>query len=222
MSDKNPELSKDLRRILADRHSPEAAALFRTLLRYVEQRVKQLARGRCRGLLSPSDQEEVMGEVLYQLMEGALARFRGESMGELMAFVRTMTDRHAVRTAERRLRERETVADLRDTADPSWTTTGLPRPDDRVDWEASSPLAPEDREYLKSLLESGSKAELARQQGVSRAAVSQRVARIQARIAKLPRRQQVAHDAWMQQLARDVCVANAGSEVGDSLGSESG
>lgn len=197
-------LHLDIRRILADRHSPEAAALFRTLLGFSERRVRHLAATRCRGLLTDADQEEVIGEVLFQLMEGALGRFRGETEGELFAFVRTMCDRTATRRAQRRLRERQTLDDFRERDESPWQRDHLPAPDAHVDFEADSPLDEADRGYLRELLAAGSKAELARRQGVSRAAVTQRLHRIHARLGSLPPVQRHAHEAWMQRVAGEV------------------
>lgn len=197
-------LHLDLRRVLADRHGPEAAAVFRTLLGFVARRVEHLARARCGGLLTDADKEEIIGEVLFRLMDGALARFRGETMAELFAFVRTMADRTATRRAQRRLRERNTVADLATAPDGRWVQLPMPGPDNAVDFAQPSPLDHGDQTYLTELLRAGSKAELARRQGVSRAAVTQRVARIRDRIAQLPARQRAAHEAWMQRRAQDV------------------
>lgn len=197
-------MDQNLRRILADRHSPEAAALFQTLLDFVERRVAYQARTRCRGLLAEADQEEVIGDVLFQLMEGALMRFRGQTMAELHGFVRTMTDRTAIRRAQRRLRERETVADLRDAQDATWARRSHTGPDDQVDFGAPSPLDETDQQYLRELIAAGSKAELARNQGVSRAAVTQRIARIRARIAALTPPRRAAHEAWLQRTASEV------------------
>ncbi|MCB9664341.1 MAG: hypothetical protein H6732_09520, partial [Alphaproteobacteria bacterium] len=143
-------LHADLRRVLADRRSPEATSIYRTLLAFAERRIATLARGRCRGLLAEADREEVLGEVLFQLTEGALGRFRGETMAELLAFVRTMCDRTAVRRAQRRLRERQTVEDLAAEGTEVWRPSCLPRPDEGVEIEALSPLDEADRVYLEA------------------------------------------------------------------------
>lgn len=206
------EFRSDLRRILADRHSPEAGVLFRKLLEFTERRVQHLARTRCRGLLSQADQEELIGEVLFKLMEGALARFRGETIAELHAYVRTMTDRMATRRAQRRLLERETVADLRDQRDTRWAPETQAAPDDHVDFDAPSPLDEADRAYLTELVQAGSKAELARRANVSRAAVTQRVARIKARIDALAPSQRAVHEAWLQRVATEALDEAAASD----------
>lgn len=201
--------SQDLRRILADRNSPEATALFKTLLTYIGRRVQSIARARCRGLLSDSDIEEIAGEVLFQLMQGGLARFRGESMGELIAFVRTICDRTTWRTAERRMRERDAVTEFQASGDERWTPTAPRAAGDRVDFDIRSPLSDADQEYLVKLVQAGSKAELARRAGVSRAAVTQRIRRIQDRIASMAVRDRQAHDAWMHRTASDVLEQRA-------------
>jgi hypothetical protein len=201
------DFNTNLRRVLADRHSPEATALFRTLLGYIGRRVTAVANGRCRGLLSESDIEEIAGEVLFQLMQGGLARFRGESMPELIGFVRTMCDRTTWRAAQRRARERDAVAEFRNTDDDAWTPSAIRS--DVVEFEARSPLSEADQTYLAELISAGSKAELARRAGVSRAAVTQRIRRIQDRIAQLAPRDRGAHDAWMKQTAHDVLESRA-------------
>ncbi len=205
------DFQNSLRRILADRHSPEAAALFQSLLEFTHNRVRRLSRGRCRGLLTESEAEEVLGEVLYQLMRGGLARFRGESMPELLGFVRTTTDRTAWRIAERNLRERDAVATFATEQNENWTPSAARRAEDSVDFEANSPLPKHDRTYLTELLRAGSKAELARQAGVSRAAVTQRVRRIRDRIDSMSRRDRQSHEAWIHQAAQGVLFEQAGS-----------
>lgn len=193
-----------IRRALANRHSPEAAEIFKNLLGFVERRVGYLARTRCRGLIEDADLEEVIGEVLYQLMEGGLGRFRGETIGELNAYVRTIADRTTLRRAQRRLRERDTVADLAVEDDTNWQPTAEARPDDAVDWEPNSPLDVDDQAYLADLIYAGSKAELARRRGVSRAAVTQRVSRILTRVDALGDKDRSAHDAWMHRVANNA------------------
>lgn len=191
------DLRHQLRLVLADRHGPEASALYGTLLAFATRRVAGLARTRCRGLLEAVDEEEVVAEVLVTLMEGALARFRGDTVGELLAFVRTMVDRTAVRRAQHRLRERDHAPwALAEATEASHD----PEPVEAV----ASPLDAADQAYLVALLQAGSKADLARHAGVSRAAVSQRVARIEARLDALGRTQRDAHDAWLLRAAATV------------------
>ncbi len=190
------EFRRQLRLVLAHRHGPEASALYRTCFDHASRRVGQLARGRCRGLLEEADQDEVVAEVITQLMETALARFRGETAQELLAFVRTMTDRMAVRRAQRNLRARNTIDRVLAGGEAPWETSAFSAPDAGVA-DAQSPLDEADRTYVSALLQAGSKAELARTAGVSRAAVSQRIARIEARLAALSTAQQEAHVAWL-------------------------
>lgn len=207
---------RTLRRALADRDGPEATELFRTLLGFVERRVIHLGRTRCRGLLTEADHEEVLGEVLFQLMEGALARFRGDSMDALLAFVRTMTDRIAVRRAQRKLRERTTVQDLRDEKDARWVRSTAPAPDAKVEFTPESPLDVADADYLADLIRAGSKAALARSLGVSRAAVTQRVARIEQRIERLGSDARTAHRVWMHQVAEQALAVRPEEAAADA------
>lgn len=190
-------LHLDVRRVLSDRHGPEAAALFRALAAFVDRRVAHLARTRCRDLISDADREEILGEVLYALMEGALGRFRGTTTAELQAFVRTMADRTTIRRAQRHLRERDADAVL-PAPEPE------PSPDERIELDTISSLDATDRAYLGELLQAGTQADLARAKGVSRAAVSQRVARIRERIDRMSSGQRAAHDAWMARMAAET------------------
>jgi hypothetical protein len=193
-----------LRRVLANRHGPEAAALFQTLLRYIDKRVALQIRTRCHGLLSDTDHEELVGEVLYQLMRGGLARFRGDTMPELIGFVRTATDRITWRAADKRLRERDAVAAVQAADDTPWTRDTVRAEAHAVEITAASPLSDDDQDYLRELLFAGSKAELARRREVSRAAVTQRIQRIRDRLNALPAPARAAHEAWLHALAAET------------------
>jgi hypothetical protein len=201
------ELQQGLRRILADRHSPEAAAFYRTILGAIHRRLAFQASTRWRGVIGEPDQEEILGEVLFQLMQGSLARFRGETMPELMAFVRVMTDRITWKVVERRLRERDAMHSMMDGTVPAWGATDGQPTDGGVDFGAESPLPEADRAYLEALLTAGSKAELARAFDVSRAAVTQRVQRIQDRIQAMSSKDRAAHQSWMERTAAAVLDA---------------
>ena len=195
---------EQLQRILADRNGPEAQALLRELFEFVARRAAHLARGRCRGLLAEADVEEVVSEVMMALMQGALGRFRGDDVRSLHAFVRTMTDRTATRRAQRRLRDRRGVEALEQARATGFQARHHPSPDEQVEVDADTPLAGPDAAYLEALVHAGSKAELARREGVSRAAVSQRVQRIKDRLAQLSPPQRASHGAWMQRIAHEA------------------
>jgi hypothetical protein len=196
------ELTRQLQDLVADRHTPEARALFELLLRYVNQRVRTTARRTCAGALGESEVDEVVAEVLTQLVAGALARFRGESVGELLAFVRTISDRSLWRAARRVQRERAAI-EQDDGALQRWSAE-FRDPDDLVRAVPDLPLSAEDEAYLRGLLEAGSKVAYARAQGVSRAAVTQRVKRIQTRIARLDDGDRLAVDAWLHHAAHEA------------------
>jgi hypothetical protein len=191
-----------LQGLLADRHGPEARALYLTLAKYVEGRVRWFGRVRGSDLFGEADLEEIVGEVILQLMAGSLAQFRGESLPELLGFVRTITDRCTWRAARKRIDEKralegaETIAVLRERHSQP------PRADELVLLGPDIPLEPKDQEYLEALFAAGSKAEYARQVGVSRAAVTKRVDRIRARIEAMPTGQKQAAEAWLQHAAR--------------------
>jgi DNA-directed RNA polymerase specialized sigma24 family protein len=200
------DFRRQLRGLLCDRGSPEAQGLFEVLSRYAHRRVGVVSR-HCGQILSEGEQEEVVGEVLLQLMQGALASFRGETLPELLGFVRTITDRTTWRTVRRRDRERHLLQSDRELIE-EWTSE-VPRPDAHLEVVSDSPLPDVDQSYLRELLTAGSKAELARRSGVSRAAVTQRVQRICGRIAGLAPMARFAHEAWLNQAARRVLEAEA-------------
>ena len=196
------ELQSQVRLLTADRQSPEARALYATLARYVDRRVHGVVRHAASDLLSNSEVEEVVADVLFQLVTGSLLQFRGEVLGELMAFVRTVTDRRLWRSIKRKIREKRYLEQM-DSEDLRIREARL-QPDQLVLIVPDLPLPEEDESYLRALLEAGSKAELARQRSLSRAAVTQRVQRIRRRIEALQPGQQLAVDAWLQQAAREV------------------
>lgn len=195
------DLRRQLRALLCDRGSAEARGLFEVLSRYAHRRVAIVSR-HCGQALSESEQEEVVGEILLQLMQGSLATFRGETLPELLGFVRTISDRTTWRTVRRRDRERALLQTDGEIIE-DWTAS-MPRPDAHLEVRSHSPLPDVDQTYLRALLEAGSKAEYARRSGVSRAAVTQRVQRICSRIAELPAMDRMAHEVWLNQAARSV------------------
>lgn len=204
-----PDLRRQLRLLLADRRSPEARALFEVLTRYAHRRVALVSR-HCGGALGEAEQEEVVGEVLLQLMQGSLAAFRGESLPELLGFVRTIADRTTWRVVRRRDRERALIQ--ADTEGVEAWNASVPRPDAFLETVPDSPLPEADQTYLLELLRAGSKAEFARRAGVSRAAVTQRVQRIRGRIAELAPQARMAHEVWLDQAARRVLASEPALE----------
>lgn len=191
--------------LLANRRSSEARELFELLTRYTHRRVASVNR-HCGGALASSEQEEVVADALLQLLQGSLATFRGETVPELLGFVRTVADRTTWRTIRRRDRERALLQKEATTLVEEWNAR-LPAPDSKGERVIDSPLAQSDQAYLVQLLEAGSKAELARRAGVSRAAVTQRVQRIRNRVAELTRNEQMQHEVWLSQAARRVVLA---------------
>lgn len=202
------DVRKQLRFLLADRRSTEARELFTLLSRYAAKRVAAVSR-HCGGALAPSEREEVVSDVLLQLLQGSLASFRGSTVPELLGFVRTITDRTTWRVIRRRDRERNVLAANAIELTEDWTAR-LPAPDYGTEPIADSPLSPDDQAYLIRLLKAGSKAELARRAGVSRAAVTQRVQRIRSRVADLTDDAQMRHEVWLNQAARRVVTEEPG------------
>lgn len=199
MSDQ-PNIRAALDQLLANRHTGEARALYTTLARYAHRRVENISRRRYSDVLAAPDREDLVAEVLYQLMSGALARFEGKTTGELLAFVRTISDRHVNHAAHKRIRERNTLAgEVGDTV-RAWMSRE-PSPEETVRMAVECPLSEEDAQYLTALFVSGSRADLARSRGISRAAVTQRLTRIKNRIDALPGRQQSDAKVWIEDLA---------------------
>jgi DNA-directed RNA polymerase specialized sigma24 family protein len=189
-----------LEQLLSDRRSPEARQLYMTLARYIDKRVQRTARHRYPDVLGTIDIEEIVGDVVLQLMSGALARFRGHTIGELLAFVRMICDRTVGHTARRRIRERDTLAgEARDVV-AAWTSSS-PQPDQVIRLVPDTPLTDADADYLQTLLDVGSQAALARHHGVSRAAVTQRLHRIRDRIAAMSPDAQQSTRAWVEAVA---------------------
>jgi len=201
------DLQRKLRLLIADRHSPQAAQFFQLLMRYVHKRTVSVSR-HCGNALTASEQEEVVADVLLQLMQGALPAFRGHTVPELYAFVRTISDRTTWRVIRRKEREADTLQGEGAEVVEGWMSS-LPRPDAEAERVADSPLSDKDQGYLRQLLRAGSKAELARQCGVSRAAVTQRVQRIKLRVAELGYQERMAHEVWMSRAAREVLLEDA-------------
>ncbi|MCB9742772.1 MAG: hypothetical protein H6741_11960 [Alphaproteobacteria bacterium] len=197
------DLRNQLALLLADRHSAETRAFYLRLLSYIERRARTVWRSCYRDLLSAEEIEEVVADVLQKLMTKALARFRGETLGELFSFVRTVTDRCIWHRAQRVLRERAALEGEGAEEARSWQGR-IAEPMALLEVVPDVPLNEADQSFLVDLLRAASKAEYARQHGVSRAAVTQRVQRIQGRISALAPKQQKAVDAWLQMAARGV------------------
>ena len=198
--DAQPNIRPALLQLLANRHTPEARGLYMTLAKYAHRRVENTSRRRFSDVLAAPDREELVAEVLLQLMSGALARFQGHSVGELLAFVRTISDRLVNHSAFKRIRERNTLAGEMGDHVREWMHHE-PSPEDAIRLSPKCPFNEEDAHYLTALFASGSRADLARDRGVSRAAVTQRITRIKTRISALPAFEQRAAKAWVEGLA---------------------
>ena len=197
----NPNIRGPLDELLCNRHTPEARGLYTTLARYAHRRVESSARRRFSDVLTSADHEELTAEVLLQLMSGALSRFQGETVAELLAFVRTICDRLVGHAGFKKIRERDTLAgDFSDEV-RGWTGR-IDRPDEQLRLEPTCPLGQDDAAYLEALFASGSRADLARERGISRAAVTQRITRIKSRIDGLSTSDQEAAQDWLEDLAR--------------------
>jgi hypothetical protein len=186
--------------LLSNRHSPEARQLYIMLARYIDKRVGRTSRVRYSDVLTQADRDEIVGDVVLQLMSGALARLRGDTIGELLAFVRIICDRIVGHAARKRIRERDTLVGKAREEIASWTAAS-PQPDQVIHFVPDTPLSEQDADYLKTLLVVGSQAALARTHGVSRAAVTQRLHRIRDRIAAMDPKGQDATRAWVQAMA---------------------
>lgn len=186
--------------VLADRSGPEARALFLTLSQYAERRATQRVRARYADLLGGAEVEELVGEVMVELLTGALANFRGEGLHSLLAYVRCITDRVVWRAAHRRLRERELLGGPAAEEVEAWTARLAEEPLDAAP-TADCPMPPSDMDYLRAIFAAGGRARYASAAGVSRAAVTQRVQRIKARLERLSADEQELAQAWLHQEA---------------------
>ncbi|MGB0638982.1 MAG: hypothetical protein ACPGTU_06605 [Myxococcota bacterium] len=189
-----------LDQLLANRHTPEARGMYMTLARYTHRRVDLTSGRRYSDILSTVDREEIVGEVILQLMSGALARFQGNTIAELLAFVRTISDRMVGHAARKRIRERNTLAGEMGDEVRSWMGEEM-APDQAVRMDQVCPLSEEDADYLTALFMAGSRANLAHERGISRAAVTQRLNRIRNRIDALPSKHQINARNWVEDLA---------------------
>jgi len=196
-------LNQHIRSLTADRHSPEARALYMALLKYIQGRVKNVTRNRASGMFSVAEKEDIVADVLLQLMTGSLVQFRGETIPELYAYVRTITDRRIWRVMGRRIKERDLLRRSQIVAEV-FQNRSQEGPDKGVEMDPEVPLSEEDEGYLTALLRAGSKAEFARQNTLSRAAVTQRVKRIMKRIESLTVADQLAVEVWLNKTARQV------------------
>jgi hypothetical protein len=175
--------------LLADRSSAEARALYLTLAKYIDRRVSRVSRARYADLLPRARQEELVGEVLLELMRGSLVGFRGQSLPELLGYVRRICDRVCWRAARHVVR--------------GWNAAA-PDPEAAARMSPDSPFDDTDQAYLLALLEAGSRSEHARREGVSRAAVTQRLQRIRRRISQMSRLDRAAAEAWMRERADEA------------------
>lgn len=194
------DIREPLEQLLSDRGSAEAMALYTTLARYIHRRVMRLCSGRHAGLFGTFEHEELVGEVLLHCMNGALCRFQGRLIPELLAYVRTLTDRTVGHSARRRIRERDTLEGQAREVVADWQGTAA-APDQGVELDHGNPLNQEDASYLYALFSAGSQANLARRSGVSRAAVTQRVQRIRSRIRSMAPDQQLEVEGWARSRA---------------------
>jgi DNA-directed RNA polymerase specialized sigma24 family protein len=199
------DIREPLEQLLSDRGSAEARALYTTLARYIHRRIVRLCSGRHSGLFGTFEHEELVGEVLLHCMNGALCRFNGHTIPELLAFVRTLTDRTVGHSARRRIRERDTLqGDARQVV-AAWNGTTA-APDSNVQLAPDNPLSDQDSTYLQELFSAGSQARLARSSGVSRAAVTQRIQRIRARIEAMGPDKQLEVEVWARNHAYALAV----------------
>ena len=195
------DLQQQLRSLLTDRHTPETRAFFEKILTYADRRGHRVRRTCYGDLLTVDEVDEAVAEVLRRLITGALARFRGETMNELFAFVRTITDRVVWRAAQKKLRERDVLKGRGGEEALDWHKSSSAFVE-TVEVVSDVQLSETDREFLTALVEAESKVAYARTHNVSRAAVTQRVQRIRKRIAQLEPKQQRAVDAWLHMEAR--------------------
>ena len=198
-------IQENIRHLMINRHSPEAMELYMLLMKYTHKRVLYITKTCGSDRLTYPEIEDLVSDVMLQLINGSLAQFRGSTIPELIAFVRTVTDRRIWRTRTKRIKDRELLNRIRSTREDALATT-IDSPDDLVEFEPETPLNQEDEKYLEALIRAGSKAEYARQNDISRAAVTQRVKRIVKRIESFTQADQMAVESWMNRMARNALL----------------
>jgi DNA-directed RNA polymerase specialized sigma24 family protein len=187
--------AEELRLLLSNRNSTEARAFFQRILEYVDGRVLWVWKARCQDLVGSGEREEVVGQVMLELLSGALVRFRGETLKELLGYIRRITDRTLLHRARGGLRERRFGEAKAGELD--WQVKD-PDPSD-IELEIEEvPLPESDQQYLLELARAGSMAEHARRLEVSRAAVTLRVQRIRSRIESMNPRDQASVEGWFR------------------------
>ena len=202
---KMSSIQENIRHLMINRHSPEAMELYMLLMKYTHKRVLYITKTCGSDRLTYPEIEDLVSDVMLQLINGSLAQFRGSTIPELIAFVRTVTDRRIWRTRTKRIKDRELLNRIRSTREDALATT-IDSPDDLVEFEPETPLNQEDEKYLEALIRAGSKAEYARQNDISRAAVTQRVKRIVKRIESFTQADQMAVESWMNRMARNALL----------------
>jgi hypothetical protein len=197
------EIQKQIRHLTINRHTPEALELYTLIMRYSHKRILYVTKSIGSDRITGAEIEDLVSEVMLQLINGSLVQFRGQTVPELIAFVRTVTDRRIWRNRTKRIKNQEMLKRVRTDAEDTLGTKHV-APDAMVEFEPETRLSEEDERYLIALLRAGSKAEYARQQQLSRAAVTQRVKRIIKRIEALTQADQLAVESWLHRMARSA------------------
>lgn len=197
------DIQEQIRHLTINRHTPEALELYTLIMRYTHKRILYVTKSIGTDRISAAEIEDLVSEVMLQLINGSLVQFRGQTVPELIAFVRTVTDRRIWRNRTKRIKNQEMLKRVRTDAEDTLGTKNV-APDSLVEFEPETRLSEEDERYLIALLRAGSKAEYARQQQQSRAAVTQRVKRIIKRIEALTQADQLAVESWLQRMARSA------------------
>ena len=191
-------IQDDIAAILSGVQTAQSRALCVLIVEVIRKRSHYRSCCRYRDLVSADDLEDLNSEIMLVLLNGTLQAFRGRSHGELICFLRTIVDRHLWRLAQRRIRERELLNTETKALVESWSGTFM-TPEQALVTIPESPLQEADTSYLLGLIQAGSQAAYARQQAVSRAAVTQRIQRIRKRIQALKEADQTTMRIWMSQ-----------------------
>ena len=200
------DVQQQIRHLLVHRHSAEALELYTLVMKYAYRRVVHVTSGSTAYKLTKAEVEDLVSEVMLQLINGSLAQFRGNTIPELLGFVRTVTDRRVWRDRTKRIKSHEMMRSLKAETErhPNHSRIAL---DTVYEFDVDTPLSQEDQAYLAGLIEAGSKAEYARRNSLSRAAVTQRVKRIVNRIELFTENEQMAVQSWMQKVARTALAS---------------
>ena len=123
-------------------------------MKYAHRRVIHVTSGSTADRMTAAEVEDLVSDVMLQLINGSLAQFRGDSIPELLGFIRTVTDRRVWRDRTKRIKSHEMMRSLKAERERHPKHTPMVQ-EERYDFDADTPLSDEDQTYLTGLIEAG-------------------------------------------------------------------